>query len=396
MAGLAGRSTFLTTHNPYDPDRPVSSDSGVDMKLLAAAAAAATAATAILLAERAAPTARAASLRAEPPAGEPDTAAADPADPNAAPPTGPAESAQPSAPSADQTGPSGEADATGGATGGATGADNDGVHSPAAVAARQALHDALPYAPIGEPLAPQLGGEHAGHLMVNKPLIGFRHLNKADTHALCPEYQCAHSPKGYFMVNPEYKESPCKLHQAKMEAIVHDKYNPETGQVKPAAEFCRELYSVDACLDANGAVTEKEWLAQRQYITGVQCLRQQEQPWDCECTPFGPAELRSDRETFWPIVVHEDGTDVPRPLKMPVDKLTSAMAKYAPEGEETGGATGATGETGGATGETGGATGATGETGGATGATGGEEDVAARNAALTIKSPPVEGRESKR
>jgi hypothetical protein len=207
------------------------------------------------------------------------------------------------------------------------------------------------WAPLGNPLI--LNAGHEAGLMVNQPLIGFRHMNKEDSFALCPSnIGCASVPTNFFRNSPDFKESSCRLSEAGVQAINHEKYNGTTQVTKALAELCREIYSVQNCIDSHGAKTDKEYLANKEYITGVQCLRQQEEPFGCQCVPFSTPEITSHREELMDFMMNDDGTKSDRPAEFP-------LAQFMAGNDQDDAGTGATGGTGGATGATG--SGATGE-----------------------------------
>ena len=204
------------------------------------------------------------------------------------------------------------------------------------------------WAKLGQPTI--LAPGHEQGLLINQPLVGFRHLNKEDSFALCPSNQeCAAIPLNFFRNAIEFKESACSLSEAGVQAINHEKYDAETGVTTPLVELCREMYSLANCIDSKGAKTDREYLVNKEYVTGVQCLRQQEEPYGCQCVPFSTPELTSHREKLLDFMMVEDGTRVKRPAEFPLDQFTSDKNK------ETS-ATGIDG-TGGETGSTGGATG---------------------------------------
>ena len=81
------------------------------------------------------------------------------------------------------------------------------------------------WAPLGEPLI-LTPNQHEAGLLVNQPLIGFRHMSKEDSFALCPSnVKCASIPQSFFRNSPEFKESSCQLSEAGVQAINHEKYN---------------------------------------------------------------------------------------------------------------------------------------------------------------------------
>jgi len=205
------------------------------------------------------------------------------------------------------------------------------------------------WASLGAPAI--LGQSHEAGLLINQPLIGFRHMSQEDSAALCPSNaECAAVPTSFFRNSPDFKESSCTLSQSGVQAVNHEKFNSATGVTTPIAELCREMYSLQNCVDTKGAKTDREYLTQREYITGVQCLRQQEEPFGCQCVPFSTPSLISHREELREFMMKEDGTRKKRPKEFPLAEFAAAPK------EATGGATGSAtgGETGG---ETGGATG---------------------------------------
>jgi hypothetical protein len=212
------------------------------------------------------------------------------------------------------------------------------------------------WAPLGEPLI-LTPNQHEAGLLVNQPLIGFRHMSTQDSLALCPSnVKCASIPQSFFRNSPEFKESSCKLSEAGVQAINHEKYNGLTGITKPLAELCREMYSLQNCIDSKGAVTDKEYLSNREYLTGVQCLRQQEAPFGCQCVPFSTPSLISHREELTEYMIMEDGTKVPRPADFPLahflsDKKVASIGVEGGTGGGTGGGATGGGTGGGATGE---------------------------------------------
>ena len=154
---------------------------------------------------------------------------------------------------------------------------------------------------------------------------------------------CTHSTS-FFRSALEFKESACTMSEAGVQAINHEKYNAATGVTKPLAELCREMYSLQNCIDSKGAKTDREYLRNKEYITGVQCLRQQEEPFGCQCVPFSTPEITSHREKLREFVMQEDGTRVPRPAEFPLDQFTAQDdATGATGGASTGGGEDGTG-----------------------------------------------------
>ena len=167
------------------------------------------------------------------------------------------------------------------------------------------------------------------------------------------------------------------------QAVNKDKLNKDNGLFEPMKEFCREMYSLSNCLDARGAVTDRELQNEKVYLTGVQCLRHQEYPYMCSCTPFGTPELTSNREAMMDFILSPDGTRKQRPKHFPEHLLAKREGRLT-GADMTGGATGSDGETGGA-----GATGGDSATGGGS-ATGGAEDKEEEVAGATGETGPSE------
>lgn len=256
------------------------------------------------------------------------------------------------------------------------------------------------WAILGEPAEVGPSGAQSAGLMVNKPLLGLRTLSKADSQSLCGSFQCAHIPTEFFQNAKEFKSSPCVVSELTNQAVNKEKIVKESGISEPIKEFCRELYSLENCLDTKGATTDFELQSLKVYLTGIQCLRHQEFPYMCSCTPFGTPELTSSREAMQNYILKPDGTRMPRPSHFP-EHLLAKHKRTATVSDDIGVA-GGEGATGSATGgETGGATGTStgGATGGATGSASGSASGSATGpdeADLNIESPPLDQRSKRR
>ena len=247
------------------------------------------------------------------------------------------------------------------------------------------------WAALGEPSQVGPEGAHTSVLMVNKPLVGLRALSKGDSDALCSDFACANVPKQFFLKAPGFKESPCVLSELANQAVNKEKLIKASGFSEPLKEFCREMYSLSNCLDTKGAVFDREIQMEKMYLTGVQCLRHQEYPYMCSCTPFGPPELTSNREAMMDYIIVPDGTRKPRPSHFPEHLLTKRESRLTGGDDATGGTTGANDMEDSTGSATGGKDAAVNVADAATGMTGPDED-----AKLNIEAPALAQRSDRR